>query len=122
MQSQMLKFLESVGLDSDESTIVVCVWSVWRAIDWDSLLWKTAGKDLYNRFESRIRASAREKDIKSFLARLCRKCHVSVPRMDDSTFKMIASADNNNSLKFARTQSGTIVAAMRAYKDDSQGV
>lgn len=120
----MRDFLQNnIGLKPYEATIVIGTHAVWRSMDLQCPLWKTAGVDIYDRFESRVRAAARELDVTSYVNRLARKCHVAVPNVGEAFFadaRGMSVEDNKAAMDFARDQSGLLVAAMRAYKDDQK--
>jgi hypothetical protein len=115
--------LNTLGLKEHETIMVQGAYAIWRSIDMQSPLWKTAGADIYDRFESRIRASAREYDVASFINKLARKCHVAAPNLSKDWIIEAKKQDqeqNRASLEFAKDQSGLLVAAMRAYKDEQK--
>ncbi len=119
----MKEWLEETGFEPPEVAVVSVCLAVFRGIDWESPLWKTAGKDMYDRFESRIRSAAREHTLARFASKLARKCHVSTPYMDQGLLQSltcIADHHQERGLDFARSQSGLAVAAMRAFRDEKK--
>jgi hypothetical protein len=114
----MQEFLTKIGLEPHEQAATRFAYAIWKGIDWACPLWKTAGKDVYNRFESRVRTSARKQNLHEYLCKLAHKCHVSVPIIDKKTLVFALEVDEYLALKFAREQSGLLVAAIRAYNNN----
>jgi len=118
--SEFKEFLEGFGLAEHEVIVARIAHAVWASIDWNAPFWKTAGFAVYERFESRVRAAARESTLHGFASRLARKCHVAVPHfggvlLDDMG---VAAKDTQGALSFARKESGLVVAAIRAHNDE----
>ena len=114
-----MSWTEEMGLEPHEGLAAKIAYAVWISIDWAAPLWKSAGYDVYGRFESRVRAAARESTVKGFANKLARKCHVAVPQISEALFKNLSSGPADELvLNFARKQSGLLVAAMRAHKEN----
>ena len=111
----MKEYLESLGVVGAENLAARLVYAIWSAIDWQSPLWKTAGHDCYNRFESRVRTAARSRSLSDFVSALGRRCHVVVPALDAFDRADMETADGDGLLRLARENSGLTVATMRLW-------
>lgn len=112
--------LAGLGLTESETVATLLAVSVWRQIHWDDGLWRGAGRALYQRFESRIRATSSEPELLSWVFRLATKCHVSPQLLDRKLIRQARMLDRDlqrDALRTVREQPGLLVSALRVLQD-----
>lgn len=113
----MKQYLESLGISGAENLAARLIFAIWSALDWHSPLWKSAGADVFNRFESRVRTAARARTLADFVSALGRRCHVAVPRLEEVDRADMAGEAAADVLCLCRENSGLTVATMRLWLD-----
>ncbi len=113
--------LAELGLSKAESVAALLAVNVWRLIDFDGALWRTAGAGVWQRFETRIRATGNEPDTISWIFRLATKCHVSPQLIDKSLIaeaRTMSHIENQEAVRCVRRQPGLVVSVVRAISDE----
>lgn len=117
----MKEFLESMEIEGAENLAARLVYAAWSAHDHKDPLWKSAGAQVYDRLESRVRQAARTTTLRDFVSLLCRRCHVAVPRLEQVDQVDLRSApDEAEVLRLLRENSGLVISAMRLWSDEKR--
>lgn len=114
-------YLKSMGVDDNNRLAARLAYCVWCAIDWQDGLWKSAGVQVYDRFESRIRQAARESTVVGFLTRLSRRCHVTVPPISPDLVSTLAGCNERAVLGCLRYPA-LVVAYMRLWIEEKRRI
>lgn len=114
----MKEFLETMEIQGAENLAARLVYAVWIAHDHKDPLWKSAGAQVYDRLESRVRQAARVTTMQDFVALLCRRCHVAVPRLEPVDQTDLRTAEPGEVLRLLRENSGLVISAMRLWADE----
>lgn len=109
---------EEYGLTEPEILVCQLALGVWRLLDFDAPLWR--GPTVYQRFESRIRATAHGTDITKWAWRFATKCHVSPQLLPLEVVRDARALDKRQmreAMYTVRHEPGLVVSAVRALQD-----
>jgi hypothetical protein len=113
--------LAAYGLTAPEMLVCELARAVWRLLDFEAPLWRSAGPMVYQRYETRIRASAYQPTVVDWVWRLATKCHVSpqlIPLELIRRARALDRAEAVEALRVVREQPGLIVSAVRLLQDE----